>query len=106
MHTTLNREPGGVPVKNARGDTWNLSGDDTLNDATRKIARRAVAQSQLNVLSVHGLMGPVDVPAAFARVWAYTPRPTPEGTALIRNASRRHGSTRSSLVDAVAGSVT
>ncbi len=103
VHTTLNREPGGVPVKNARGDSWNLSGDDTLNDATRKIARRAVAQSQLNVLSVHGLMGPVDVPAAFARVWAYTPRPTPEGTALIK---KRVGAgtdpTQSSLVDAVA----
>jgi LysM repeat protein len=103
VHTTLNREPGGVPVKNARGQSWNLSGDETLNDDTRKIVRRAVAQSQLNVLSVCNTSAPLDLKAAYTRVWAYTPRPTAEGAALIK---KRVGAgtdpTESSLTDAVA----
>jgi hypothetical protein len=105
VHTTLNKEPGGVPVTNAQSppQTWNLSGDETLNDDTRKIARRAVAQSQLNVLSVHKLVGPLDVQTMLARVWAYTPRPTPLGAALIKKrVELGTDPAQSSLVDAVA----
>jgi murein DD-endopeptidase MepM/ murein hydrolase activator NlpD len=102
VHTALNQERGGVPVKNALGQQWNLSGDETLNDDTRKIARRAVAQSQLNVLSVHNMVGPLEVDKLHARVWVYTPRPTAAGVAMIKNHVELGTDPRqSSLVDAV-----
>jgi hypothetical protein len=107
VHTALNRDPKGIPVKNTNGQEWPLSGDETLNDDTRKIMRRAVAQSQLNVLSVYKTSGSLDLPVLYARVWDYTPRPTAEGAALIKN---RVGigtdPTQNSLVDAVVDLIT
>jgi hypothetical protein len=84
VHDTLNKFPGGIPVENARGDPpWTLSGDGTLNDETRNVARKAVAQSQLNVMSVLNLTGPVDTVALFKKVWDYTPRPSAAGMKQI-----------------------
>ena len=102
VHTALNRDPKGVPVKNAKGQAWPLSGDETLNDDTRKIMRRAVAQSQLNVLSVYKMSGSLDLPVLYARVWDYTPRPTAAGEALIKDrVDIGTDPTQNSLVDAV-----
>jgi hypothetical protein len=56
-------------------DQWQLSGDAKLNEDSRRIARRAVAQSLLNVLDAFKTAGPVDLPAAYKRVWDYTPDP-------------------------------
>jgi len=80
IHDKLNVLPGGLPVGNAMGDQWQLSGDGTLNAQTMAIARKAVAQSQINIISAHNLIGPVDYPALCKRVWDYTPRPNALGT--------------------------
>ena len=80
VHDKLNTFPGGIPVENAKGSPpWKLSGDGTLNKETISVARQAVAQSQLNVLSVYKLVGPPNIPALFKKVWDYTPRPTSAG---------------------------
>lgn len=87
VHNTLNLEPGGIPVANARGDPeWKLSGDGTLNAESTAMARRAVAQSQLNVLGAYRMMGPLDLPALFKQVWDYVPRPTAVGATRVREA--------------------
>jgi hypothetical protein len=79
VHDTLNTLPGGLPVENERGDKWNLSGDGTLNADTMKIARQAVAQSQMNIISAFQLVGPLDYASLYKRVWVYTPKPSPAG---------------------------
>jgi hypothetical protein len=77
VHDKLNTLPGGLPVENARGDPpWPLSGDGTLNAKTKEVALKAVAQSQLNVLSVHTVPGPLAYADLFKKVWDYTPRPS------------------------------
>jgi hypothetical protein len=72
--------PSGLSVENEKGDKWMLSGDGTLNADTLQIARRAVAQSQLNVLSMINA-GPIkpNFKALFKQVWDYTPSPSHEG---------------------------
>jgi Domain of unknown function (DUF4157)/LysM domain len=80
VHDRLNKLPGGLPVENAKGDPpWKLSGDETLNNDTLKVVRKAVAQSQMNVISVYKMIGPLDTPSMFSRVWDYTPRPSVAG---------------------------
>jgi LysM repeat protein len=79
VHDRLNTLPGGLPVENNKGDKWALSGDGTLNTATRDVARRAVAQSQLNVLSSIGSTGSINTAELFKRVWEFTPRPDAAG---------------------------
>jgi hypothetical protein len=83
VHDTLNTEPGGIPVENNMGDKWDLSGDKTLNADSRRVARAAVAQSQLNVLSAFKLTGSIDLPAEFKKVWDYVPHTTPAGEATV-----------------------
>lgn len=78
VHDKLNTRPGGLPVENAVGDKWPLSGDNTLNAQTLAIAQRAVAQSQQNVIAMFRATSEPDYPALFKRVWDFTPRPTPE----------------------------
>jgi len=79
VHDKLNTMPGGLTVENAMGDSWQLSGDGTLNAKTKEIARKAVAQSQLNVISVYNLVGPLNTLSLFKKVWDYTPRPSGAG---------------------------
>jgi len=84
VHDKLNTLPGGLPVENAKGDPpWNLSGDGTLNDDTRKVVLKAVAQSQMNVISVYNMVGPLDTTNMFGRVWDYTPRPSVAGLKVL-----------------------
>jgi hypothetical protein len=83
VHDKLNNLPGGLPVENNMGDKWPLSGDKTLNAQTTAVAKKAVAQSQMNVLSSFKIAGPMDFPGLFKKVWDYVPRPqkgTPEAT--------------------------
>jgi hypothetical protein len=83
VHDTLNKE--GVPVENDKGESWPLlSGDGKLNEKTLAFGRKAVAQSQLNVLDVFKRVVTLDLPALFKKVWAYVPRPTKEGQELIK----------------------
>jgi hypothetical protein len=79
VHDKLNTHPGGIPVENALGEKWPLSGDNTLNASTLAIARRAVAQSQQNVIASFRIPTEPDFAALFKRVWDFTPRPTAEG---------------------------
>jgi hypothetical protein len=83
IHDRLNSLPGGLPVENALGDHWPLSGDKTLNAQTLAIAKRAVAQSQLNVIATFRAAKEPDYPALFKRVWDYTPRPTAESAKML-----------------------
>ena len=76
-----------VDVENARGDHWTLSGDGTLNDATRAVAVRAVAQSQVNVINITaGMVGPLDLNGLFQQVWDYVPHPTAGGVTTVTQA--------------------
>jgi len=86
VHDRLNTLPGGLPVENNKGDHWELSGDGTLNAHTRDVARQAVARSQLNVLSTLGLIGPLNLPELYQRVWDYTPRPDAAGAKQLATA--------------------
>jgi hypothetical protein len=83
VHDKLNTHPGGVPVENALSEQWPLSGDGTLNPQTLAVARRAVAQSQQNVIGSFGSAAEPDFAALFKRVWDFTPRPTAEGRKLV-----------------------
>lgn len=75
VHDQLNTMPGGLPVVNEKGDRWNLSGDGTLNARTKEIAQRAVAQSQLNVISVYKLAGQPDHVALYRKSGITRPNP-------------------------------
>lgn len=43
---------------------------------SKEIRRKAVAQSQFNVLEVFRLVGALDLRALFEKVWDFVPRPT------------------------------
>jgi len=79
VHTTLNELPKGLPVQNAMGDAWDLSGDNTLNKDTKDIALKAVAQSQFNVISAFNSSSPLNTAVLFKKVWDFTPTPTNAG---------------------------
>ena len=91
VHDKLNTAPGGVPVDNALGEKWQLSGDNTLNPQTLAVARLAVAQSQQNVIGSFRAAAAPDYPALFKKVWDFTPRPTAEGKKVVTSAID-HGS--------------
>jgi len=82
----LNTLPGGLEVQNNRGDKWKLSGDNTLNPQTKLIAKAAVAQSQLNVLSSMNVPVLLDIPGLLKKVWDYTPIPTVPSIQTIQGA--------------------
>ena len=83
VHDKLNTMPGGVEVENAKGDKWMLSGDATLNLKTLEIARKAVAQSQKNILD--SLLSSQDINALYKEVWDFVPTPSAAGTTVIQN---------------------
>jgi hypothetical protein len=83
VHDDLNSMPGGIPVQNAKGDTWQLSGDGTLNAKSLEIGQRAVAQSRQNVLDAFDKCIPLD---PIKSVWDFTPVPTAEGLKIIQKA--------------------
>jgi hypothetical protein len=89
VHDSLNTFPGGLPVENEVGDKWNLSGDGTLNAATIAIARKAVAQSQMNVISTYNLVGPLDFSIYFKKVWDFTPKASVNGAKQLIEVVKR-----------------
>lgn len=89
VHDKLNTLPGGLPVENAKSDAWQLSGDGTLNAKTKEIALKAVAQSQLNVLSRHGVTGPLNLADLNKKVWDYTPVPSKAGAEQVVDAVKK-----------------
>jgi hypothetical protein len=84
VHDSLNTIPVGIPVINAKGDRWNLSGDGTLNTKSKEIGRRAVAQSQLNVLGGFKSVEPLNLPSLFKEAWDYVPWPTDAGEEVVK----------------------
>jgi LysM repeat protein len=86
IHDQLNEHAGGIMVQNSRGETWPLSGDGTLNAQSLVVARKAVAQSQQNVIAVFRSTSALDYAALFKRVWDFTPHPTAEGKQEITGA--------------------
>jgi hypothetical protein len=102
VHDALNKQPAGIPVENAHGDKWDLSGDGTLNPKSREMARKAVAQSQLNVLDSFKKIGPLNLPDLFKKVWDFVPRPTAAGEKLIKTEVMSGTDPKSAkLIDAV-----
>ncbi|HET9235416.1 MAG TPA: hypothetical protein VFP10_14880, partial [Candidatus Eisenbacteria bacterium] len=102
VHDTLNTKPGGIPVENARKDQWSLSGDGTLNAKSREIAKKAVAESQLQVLTAMQQSGPLNLAGLNKAVWDYVPRPTAQGQQLIQQEVASGTDPKSApLVDAV-----
>lgn len=91
VHDELSTKPGGISVENQKGDKWQLSGDKTLNTPTAdpktlEIGRKAVAQSQYNVLSVFRVTSVLDLPRLFKAVWDFVPRPTSAAATDIKRA--------------------
>ena len=83
VHDALNNYSGGVPVSNNVGDSWNLTGDDTLNKTNLEIMRKAVKQSIRNLIDSVNDKSPV---ATFhKKVWDVTPRATSTGITVIKN---------------------
>jgi hypothetical protein len=87
VHDKLNTLPGGLPVVNAKGDAWQLSGDNTLNAKTLAFARAAVAQSQVNVISAYKITTPLAYAVLFKKVWDYTPQPATTAEAQVKTAA-------------------
>ena len=107
VHDALNKQPAGVPVENATGDKWDLSGDGTLNPKSREISRKAVAQSQLNVLDAFKMVGPLNLPELFKKVWDFVPRPTSAGEKVIKTEVAGGTDPKSAkLIDAVVNLIT
>jgi hypothetical protein len=106
IHDKLNTHAGGVPVENMLGDQWPLSGDGTLNAQTLAVIRRAVAQSQQNIISVFGSSNEPDFAALFKKVWDFTPHPTAEGRKIVTGAIQRgsdvsNNDLRTAIVDLI-----
>ena len=83
VHDALNTFSGGIPVENKMGDSWNLSGDGTLNAKSKTVALKAVAQSQLNVLGVFKAKALPLIASLLKKVWDFVPRPTKKGTKIV-----------------------
>ncbi|WP_280922634.1 eCIS core domain-containing protein [Streptomyces flavochromogenes] len=83
VHDRLNTLQGGVPVENNVGDSWNLSGDTSLNPDSMRVARKAVAQSQLNVLSAFKAQGVV-IADFYRSVWDLVPHVTTRGETIVK----------------------
>src|SRR5262249_1074404 len=105
IHDTLNKQA--LPVENAKGDKWDLSGDGTLNAKSLEIGRQAVAQSQLNVLNVFKQVLALDLPALFKKVWDFVPRPrsgadeTAVKTAVASGTDPKSSSTIDAIVNQI-----
>jgi hypothetical protein len=105
VHDELNTN--GVEVTNDAGSTWTLAGDKTLNAKSLEEGKRAVAQSQQNVLNVLASKNKKkpDYAELYAAVWAYVPRPTKAGATSIQQAVQELAdpSQQSTIAGVVAG---
>lgn len=85
VHDFLNGYPGGVPVKNNKGDSWNLSGDGTLNRKNIEVIQLAVKQSVENLSDSVGNSIPVST--FFKKIWDFVPNIDFANTkAIVENA--------------------
>jgi hypothetical protein len=84
LHDRLNRD--GVDVVNDAGDSWRLTGDGHLTARTLEIMRRAVDQSVANLDDGSILASNANHDPLVARVWRYTPRPTPASRVTLTRA--------------------
>ncbi len=82
VHDNLNKN--GVLVENARGDKWQVTGDGYLSKETMKIAKLAVAQSQVNILNAVNSKGALNKAVLMKRVWDYVPAPTALGEDFMK----------------------
>ena len=73
IHDNLNTA--GVPVENNKGDKWTMTGDKALNAKSLEVGRKAVAQSQMNVLEVFKQTPALNLPPLFKKVWDFVPHP-------------------------------
>ena len=89
IHDSLNKS--GVEVANRNGDKWTrrLTGDGKLNAETLAIGKKAVAQSQVNVLNNKNMTGTPDYIALFKKVWDYVPYPTKKGVDRIKKVLKK-----------------
>lgn len=84
LHDKLNRD--GVDVVNDAGDAWHLTGDGHLTTGTLTIMRRAVDQSAANIDDPSILASNANFDPLVARVWRFTPRPTPAARVVLTRA--------------------
>jgi hypothetical protein len=99
IHDDLNEN--GLEVTNDAGDgTFTIKGDGFLDPGGGVLAimKRAVAQSAANVADPLLATGPVDLPAFYARVWRYVPRPTTASQARLAALSREYTRPESSAL--------
>ncbi len=74
IHDALNKHKGGVPAVNAKGKSWNLTGDGTLDKDNITRAQEAVAQSVSNIIDC--VTNPsVSIDVYRKKVWDYVPDP-------------------------------
>ena len=96
IHDRLNDTVGGLEVHNAAGQLWHLSGDDTLNSESLDMGRRAVDQSQKNILGINSSRVPSpgskngkgytgDLQPLYKKVWNYCPIPTDASVKAIHD---------------------
>lgn len=103
LHDKLNTWFDGIPVKNMKGETWNLSGDDTLNAKSLEIGRKAVEESRKDIHEAFNKC--VNFPP-YNNVLHYLPTPTEEGIKIIKGqADILTDPNNSATVDAVASIV-
>jgi hypothetical protein len=88
IHDHLNRYQSGgvkgVPVKNKKGNSWNLTGDGTLDLNNIKIVQLAVKQSVENISDSVSNPG-TPLSAYYQRVWDFIPDLTDPNTSKIVN---------------------
>lgn len=84
LHDKLNRD--GVDVVNDAGDAWHLTGDGHLTTETLAIMRRAVDQSAADIDDPSILASNANFDPLVARVWRFTPRPTPAARVVLTRA--------------------
>lgn len=102
LHDKLNTD--GVDVVNDAGDAWLLKGDEHLTTRTLAIMRRAVDQSAANIDDPSILASNANFDPLVARVWRYTPRPTPAARVVLTRAVDTYTDPRSA--DFVAATAT
>jgi hypothetical protein len=86
VHDHLNNYPGGVPVVNAKGVGWNLTGDGTLNIKNIERIQEAVKQSVENIsFSVSNMSTPENT--LFKKVWDFVPNASLPQTKAILDAT-------------------
>ena len=101
VHDKLNRE--GVEVSNDKGETWQLSGDETLNAESLAHGREAVAEADKNLEEAANSGEDPPFDEMIERVWKHVAHPTEKGQKFIDDtrAELTDGSNEASIQEAV-----